>query len=607
MIAGHTPLILASLLTLLLPATLPPAAERLVDRKADELSKVFKAWYKDYKAGKLEPGDEQGTLRKSYITEELRTEKALPKWFGRPTRINEARQIFKMLRKRGSLKDGERLVAVVLVGAKKKSGLLVGGNFWTFRQAVLPYLTGPETPRDIKKAVAKRLEKGLVIPKPDAKSPVWKHKDPITARLLAPLVGSYENQLFRGVLESLLKVESPDLQIAAAKGLGKMKSGNSMEKVSEILANLEYHDQIVEFADALILLAKADKPKANEEQLVHTLRAVLDVMVAQKNWRTRSALIPVLRTLRGKASIPVLIGLLEEAKADPGQKGKGTAFAFSGTLLRDIAEALKDLTGYFAPANQSERWRSWWDGQGDDFKVKPPSGKRPDRSSEDSDKPRIETSASSFFGIPVTGSRVVFILDVSGSMLWYMGRRFPRRFVPPKGDNIDSRIKRAKKELLGAINGMTSDDKFNVVFFSSKARVWRKKLVVANKGNKKAIATAVERIEAKGSTALYDAVRDGLEIKAKRKPGARYSTDVDEVFLLSDGAPTAGEILDLQQILDRVKGFNRGARIRINAIYLGTKEPAPHTAQGIPLQSLSTDEFMKLLAEQNRGKFRMVK
>lgn len=600
MISGQKPLILASLLALTLPAALASPRQR-----SDELTKVFRSWFKDYKAGKIEVGDEQGTLSKPYISAALRTQ--LPQWFGRPTRVNEARQIFSLMRKRATEEDGQNLVDVVLVGAKKRGGLLIGGTYYTFRQAVLPYLRGPETPPNIKKAVVERMESGLVVPRPDASNPVWRHKDPTTARLLAPLVGSYKNQLYRGTLEALLKVDDPDLQIAAAKGLGRMGSGNSMEKVSETLANLKYHDQFVEVADALILLAKATQPKAPEEQLVHTLRAVLDVIQQQKNWRTRSALLPVLATMRGKASVPVLIGLLEEANANPKEKGKSGAYASSGTLLVDIAETLKDLTGFYAPTNQPERWRSWWEKQEDGFKIKPATGTRPDRTAKAKDGKEGKTSASSFFGIPVTGSRVVFILDVSGSMLWYMGRRMPRGPVQlPTGD-YESRIKRAKQELLSAINGMTSDDKFNVVFFSTKARVWKKKLVVANKSNKKSIADTVARIHADGNTALYDAVRDGLEIKAKRKPGSRYASDVDEVFLLSDGAPTAGEILDMQQILDKIRSFNRGARIRINTIYLGTKEPAPVTAQGVPIQSLSTDQFMKRLAEQNRGKFRMVK
>ena len=593
MISGPKPLILASLIALL-PAVLPRTSGR-----PDELDKVFTTWFKDYKAGKIEPGDAQGTLRKPYITPELRTR--LPQFFGRPTRVNEARLIFSLLRKRGSYADGKRLVDVVLVGSRKKSGLLIGGKFWTFRQAVMPYLRGPKTPPELKKAVADRIEKGLIVPKPDAKHPVWKHKSPVTARLLAQLVGSYENQLYRGLLEALLKIDDPDLQIAAAKGLGKMGSGNSMEKVSEILLNLKYHDQFVEIADALTVLAKANKPKAKEEQLVHTLRAVLDAIQEQKNWRTRSALLPVLRVMRGKASVPALISLLEQAQAKPKDKGKNGTFAFSGTLLADIVDVLKDLTGFYAPVHQPERWRSWWDRQPDDFKIKPAS----DKNVTAKGGKKKGTSASSFFGIPVTGSRVVFILDVSGSMRWYFGRAMPPQTrTIPTGD-IDSRIKHAKAQLLKAISGMTSDDKFNVVFFSTQVRVWKKRLVVANKGNKKAIADTVARINADGATALYDAIRDGLKLKSKRKPGARYAVDVDEVFLLSDGAPTAGEITDMNEILAKVRGFNRGARIRINTIYLGTRQGR----RGMPggRRIMTTEDFMKLMAKQNRGKFRMVK
>jgi hypothetical protein len=114
------------------------------------------------------------------------------------------------------------------------------------------------------------------------------------------------------------------------------------------------------------------------------------------------ALIPITRAIRGVASVPVLIGLLEEAA-----KGRD-ADAFSGTLTSAIQASLQDLTGFYAPAHEPEKWRKFWEEQQDTFQL------APERKQGEAKKG--DTVSRGFFGIPVTGSRIVFVLDVSGSM-----------------------------------------------------------------------------------------------------------------------------------------------------------------------------------------------
>ena len=54
-----------------------------------------------------------------------------------------------------------------------------------------------------------------------------------------------------------------------------------------------------------------------------------------------------------------------------------------------------------------------------------------------------------------------------------------------------------------------------------------------------------------------------------KKKSTPYATAVDEIFLLSDGSPTTGSITNTDRILDIVRTWNTGARVRINAIYIG--------------------------------------
>ena len=62
---------------------------------------------------------------------------------------------------------------------------------------------------------------------------------------------------------------------------------------------------------------------------------------------------------------------------------------------------------------------------------------------------------------------------------------------------------------------------------------------------------------------------------------------MDTIFLLSDGVPTKGVVIEPEEILRIITKANRLARIKINTIYLGV-EPSP---------------FMQRLAEENFGRY----
>ena len=63
---------------------------------------------------------------------------------------------------------------------------------------------------------------------------------------------------------------------------------------------------------------------------------------------------------------------------------------------------------------------------------------------------------------------------------------------------------------------------------------------------------------------------------------------IDELFLLSDGVPTAGDVKDPDEILAIVKQANRYLHVRINTVFTGVGQGA---------------DFLRKLAEQNDGVF----
>jgi Mg-chelatase subunit ChlD len=152
---------------------------------------------------------------------------------------------------------------------------------------------------------------------------------------------------------------------------------------------------------------------------------------------------------------------------------------------------------------------------------------------------------------------------------------------------------------------MVPDSKFNVVFFSNNVRTWKDKLVWATPKNKESLYKFVDSIRANGGTMLYDGMKEAMKIKLRKKKNEPYATNVDEIFVLSDGRPTVGSITNTNQIYETVTKWNRGAQVRIHTIYLGTQEDERRSRQqgGFVAAGMPAAEFMKRLAEDNNGKF----
>ena len=95
---------------------------------------------------------------------------------------------------------------------------------------------------------------------------------------------------------------------------------------------------------------------------------------------------------------------------------------------------------------------------------------------------------------PVEGTRVVFILDLSGSMEWPMA----------VGGEELRRLDYAKRELLKAVDGLSPNSMFNLVTFNGddEAEAWKKELVTADKRNKARFEKFVEKLRPLGGTNL---------------------------------------------------------------------------------------------------------
>ena len=201
--------------------------------------------------------------------------------------------------------------------------------------------------------------------------------------------------------------------------------------------------------------------------------------------------------------------------------------------------------------------------------------------------------AAGFVGIPVQGSRVVFILDLSGSMDFQMGDK----------DGKQKRIDYAKRELLKTVDALAPNAMFNLVTFNGddKAERWHKKLVTANKRNKASFKKFVEKLRPLGGTNLWSGMESALDIKTLVY-GNHYETTVDEIFLLSDGAPSVGDVLDPIEILRLTPEINRFKEVRINTVLISSSAPQNRNVRQ-PRMAITPVELMRRMAKQNGGKF----
>ncbi len=227
-----------------------------------------------------------------------------------------------------------------------------------------------------------------------------------------------------------------------------------------------------------------------------------------------------------------------------------------GECRGDVAQHLTEVTGEAFWTN-SEAWQTWWKGHKDRFEFPPKPAKDPSAAAARAGTP-------SYYGMAIQARRMVFVIDISGSM---------------KGPRITS----AKRELTSAIDGLPAEASFNIVAFNHEVLVWQRNLMPATAAAKQTAKQFVYLLRAGSDTAAYDALE------------AAFRFDAEAVYFLSDGEPNAGKIAAPQAILAAVAEANFTRRISIYTIGIAPGPP------GGPL-----DSFMKSLAEQNYGAYRRV-
>jgi hypothetical protein len=296
------------------------------------------------------------------------------------------------------------------------------------------------------------------------------------------------------------------------------------------------------WVEELVAMTKSTDPEQRNLALA-TLGATMDPAFLEPltkalddpNWSTRLAALEALERMRTKDALGAIIARMSKEDGRLQHEFSLTLFRLTGQPFEDKADA----------------WSSWWATSKDKFTFPSAVEVAKIKTGEDEWLLRQSTHVKAeFFGIKLYSHRVIFIIDISGSMQEGL-------LNPYEGKSDATRIDVAKGELLKCVTALDTGAFFNILIFSSGVEKWNKgSLAAANEKNREEAKSFIEKLAPFGGTNLYDAVKLAFE-----------DPDVDTIFIMSDGEPNLS-ISDPTEIREHVKAWNEHRGIVINTIGL---------------------------------------
>jgi hypothetical protein len=369
----------------------------------------------------------------------------------------------------------------------------------------------------------------------------------------AALEGEAADALASALLQKLDEEREPAARMLLVDMAGDVRSPAVMPLLMEIASAR---------AEPVALAVSALRALGSRGDAAATPAAI--AALAQLAERVEAEAVEALRRFHRRSSIPLLITHLASAQ---------------GRLRDDLGLALRSLTGESFVAEPGI-WRDWWDSHQQRFVMPKSPAERPL-------VPEGVEGGASFFGIGSFSRRVVYVLDVSGSM------------AERAGTGTDASTRRtkldvARSHLKSAVAGLARDARFDVVVYGDDAVPAFPAVEPADDSHRTAAFEFVDGRRAVGATNIHSALReafrlaDGSAEEGRREaaPGAR-EPEVDTIFFLTDGFPTAGIVRSPELILQEVAALNRTRRIRIHTVGVGDHDR----------------EFLRRLAAQNGGMY----
>ena len=439
--------------------------------------------------------------------------------------------------------------------------------------------------------------------------PVLRDDDPVVVDTAVRVLSGFESRPpVDWLLERLAKEKKQPIRIGLLRAVQAGGYSGAGEALSECLGDRDweirrYAVQALasgqeEGSDQLLLPLLADDEVAVRCATFEALsglgsdavRQPARAALGEENWRVRSAAIGALARVRHTDSVEPLIRQLALEE---------------GRLREDVANALEALTGR-AFGQREELWNKFWENYKDTYQIPTDEEMAELRAKQAENRAKYTPQgAVSYHGIDSPSRRIVFVIDVSGSMenLVLEKERF-------EGGDYPSMVRMdiVKTELARTVERLEAYVEFNILSFATEVKSWKKDMVAANPLNKSSAVSWIQRLQPiggaskqdlasvglvgaanldAGKTNSYAALMTALDAEEGDRGGDDYEVDVDTIFFLSDGRPTHGRFVDPDDILREVTAANSLRRVVIHTIAIGEFQK----------------RFMKELAEGSGGVF----
>lgn len=350
-------------------------------------------------------------------------------------------------------------------------------------------------------------------------------KDPLVAIATIDALAARKDRDSIEDLEKLLsKTKDDDVRQAVLRGLSFIYDGENawVERLKEYGGH-EDLDLRNAALNEIRRLGRRNTADLFRERLSHP------------DWSTR---LIALHALEDQRDVALLGPIVEQMQSESGRM----SIEFGDTLFRLTGEPFGDSAAV---------WKRWFDNEGKDARILDES--EVERLLAMAEERRLkDVSGAEFFGIRIESHRVAFVVDVSGSMQEPTRGRYVNEPGKP-------RIEVAKAELSKAIEALEENALFNVLPFSAGVETWIPDGVEASKESTREEALEyVSRLGPFGGTNLFG----GLE-------AAFEDQDVDTIFVLSDGEPSVGDIIDPQLIREAIQEMNATRDVVIHAVSVG--------------------------------------
>ncbi len=282
------------------------------------------------------------------------------------------------------------------------------------------------------------------------------------------------------------------------------------------------------------------------------------------DWSLQKAAGEALGKIRAKESIEPLLDRFEKEE---------------GLMVEVLQKALVAVTGQDFSFN-AENWRKWWTKFGAGFVV--PTDEEVAAAKAKAEK-ALEGYATpdkrKYHNIETLSRKMLFVIDISGSMR-------DKIVLPPDAtaeqqaeypDRMKMEIaKKATIDFLATVDGNVY---FNIITFAGKVDMWRDNLVsgsqrttaIKHVAKLKALEPSTGGRKGGGGgeeqkTNTYAALMAAFGQAEAAVPDWKARTKVDTIFLVTDGLPTTGEIVEVPKLIREITEINKSRGIVIHVI-----------------------------------------